>query len=149
MYNLRVPMPIPRTANAQFFNGRYIDDFLNRIVLHASQAGETDLDKMVKYIIDYSSDQVKDIVLYMDEFNLDKLTTLKWKSAKEALYSLFSSTDKPKEYTKEELKDFCKQRSAKPNFVKQSEVEKYLRDFIAIASSLKKHGTITEKQYDY
>ena len=76
MYNLRVPMPILRSANAPFFNGRYINDFLNRIVLHASQAGETDLDQMVKYILDYSSDQVKDIIIYMDKFDLDKATTL-------------------------------------------------------------------------
>ncbi|KAE9401200.1 hypothetical protein BT96DRAFT_992253 [Gymnopus androsaceus JB14] len=84
MYNLQVPMPIPCTTKTQFFNGQYIEDFLNQIVLHASQAGETDLDKMVKYLMDYSSNQVKDIIIYMDEFDLDKLATLKWKSAKDS-----------------------------------------------------------------
>ncbi|KAJ3871212.1 hypothetical protein F5051DRAFT_341238 [Lentinula edodes] len=142
-------MPIPRTANAPFFNGRYIDDFLNRIVQHANQAGETDLDSMVKYILDYSSDKVKDTIIYMDEFDVDKAQTLKWINAKAALYNLYGSTDKPKEYSEEELKEFCKQSSAKSNFVKLSEVESYLRDFVAIASSLKKRGLITEKRYDY
>lgn len=77
MYNPCVPMPIPRTAGAPSFNGRYIDDFLNRIILHANQAGETDQDAMVKYILYYSSDQVKDTIINMDEFDVDNPQTLK------------------------------------------------------------------------
>ncbi|KIK50402.1 hypothetical protein GYMLUDRAFT_65281 [Collybiopsis luxurians FD-317 M1] len=136
MYNLWVPMPIPRTQNAPFFNGRYIEDFLNRIVQHATQAGETDLDKMVKYILDYSSDIVKDTIINMDEFNIDSPYALKWSAAKAALYSLYGTMDKPKEYTEEELKEF---------FIRH----RNYRDFISIGASLKKRGTITEKQYDY
>jgi hypothetical protein len=147
MYNLRVPMPIPRTQNAPFFNGRYIEDFLNRIALHASQAGEIDLDASVKYIIDYSSDKVKDTIIHMDEFDTDK--TLTWANAKKALYRLYGSTDKPKEYTEEEVKEFCREKSAKPAFTKLSEVESYYRDFIGIAASLKKRKLITDKKFDY
>lgn len=149
MYNLQVFMPIPRTTNAPFFNGRYIDDFLNRITLHASQAGETDLDSMVKYIVEYSSDQVKDMIINMDEFDVDRPQNLKWGDAKQALHSLYGSTDKPKEHSEEELKEFCRQQSAKSSFSKLSEVESYLHDFVGIAASLKKRGMITAKRYDY
>ncbi|KAJ3847574.1 hypothetical protein EV368DRAFT_68997 [Lentinula lateritia] len=97
---------------------------------------------MVKYILDYSSDKVKDTIIYMDEVDVDKSQNLKWAKAKAALYNLYGSTDKPKEYSEEELKEFCKRSSAKSNFVKLSEVE-------TIAASLKKCGLITDKCYDY
>ncbi|KAJ3816580.1 hypothetical protein F5880DRAFT_231759, partial [Lentinula raphanica] len=148
LYNLRVPMPIPRTPSAPLFNGRYIDDFLEQIILHATQAGETDKNKMVKYIVSYSSDQVKDTIRFMDEFDLDN-PAISWEAAKDALKSLYGSRDKPTEYTEEELKEFCKERSAKFSFSKLSDIENYYRDFIAIATSLKKKGTITEKEFNY
>lgn len=149
MFNLKVPMPIPRTANAPFFNGRYIDDFLNRILLHANQAGESDRDQMVKYILDYSSDQVKDTITDMDQFNIDAPQTLNWQKAKDALHGLYGSTDKSKRYTEEELKEFCRQSSAKSSFSKLLDVKTYYRDFVGIAASLKKRGLITEKCFDH
>ncbi|KAJ3740280.1 hypothetical protein DFH05DRAFT_1529593 [Lentinula detonsa] len=148
LYNLRTPMPIPRTPSAPLFNGRYIEDFLEQIILHATQAGESDKDRMVKYMVSYSSDQVKDTIRFMDEFDLDG-PSLSWDVAKEVLKSLYGSRDKPTEYTEEELKEFCKERSAKSNLSKLSDIEKYYRDFIAIATSLKKKGIITEKTFNY
>ncbi|KAJ3749851.1 hypothetical protein DFH05DRAFT_1517963 [Lentinula detonsa] len=145
LYNLRVPMPIPRTPSAPLFNGKYLNDFLEQIVLHANQAGETDKDQMVKYILSYSSDLVKDTIRFMDEFDTTN-TSITWDKAKEALRSLYGSYDKPTDYTQEELKEFCKDQSAKSLFSKNSEIELYYRKFIAIASSLKKKGTITDKE---
>ncbi|KAJ3749720.1 hypothetical protein EV360DRAFT_26253, partial [Lentinula raphanica] len=109
-------------------------------------AGILDKNELVKYIIEYSSDQVKDLILYMDEFDLDG--TVSWDAAKEALNTLYGSSDKPKEYTEEELKEFCRERAAKPMFTRTLDVEEYLRSYVAIAASLKKRELITEKQYN-
>ncbi|KAJ4476442.1 hypothetical protein C8J55DRAFT_431328 [Lentinula edodes] len=139
-------MPIARTQNAPFFNGRYIEDFLGRVKQHGANAGIVNEDELVKYIVEYSSDKVKDLILYMDEFDAD--TKVTWKAAKEALITLYGSSDKPKEYTEEELKEFCRERSAKPSFSKASDIEDYLRAFVAIAASLKKRTVISEKEYN-
>lgn len=147
MFNLRVPMPIPRTQNALFFNGRYIDDFLSRIVQHGAMAGITNADELVTYIVDYSSDMVKDLIINMDEFDPDSMTKT-WNAAKEALKTLYSSSDLPKEYTEEELKEFCHDRSIKYSFSKLSDVDDYLRAYVGIAASLKKRKVITDKEYD-
>ncbi|KAJ3745973.1 hypothetical protein DFH05DRAFT_1458361 [Lentinula detonsa] len=148
LYNLRVPMPIPRTPSAPLFNGKYLNDFLEQIILHANQAGETNKDQMVKYILSYSSDLVKDTIRFMDEFDPTN-TSITWDNAKDALRSLYGSYDKPTDYTQEELKEFCKDQSAKSPFSKNSEIKSYYREFIAIASSLKKKGTITDKEANY
>ncbi|KAJ3924999.1 MAG: hypothetical protein NXY57DRAFT_907584 [Lentinula lateritia] len=103
-------------------------------------------DELVKYIVEYSLDKVKDLILYMDEFDADSKVT--WKAAKEVLITLYGSSDKPKEYTEEELKEFCRERSAKPSFSKASDIEDYLRAFVAIAASLKKCTVISEKEYN-
>ncbi|KIK53740.1 hypothetical protein GYMLUDRAFT_250070 [Collybiopsis luxurians FD-317 M1] len=147
-FNLRVPMPIPRTQNAPFFNGRYLEDFLKLIIQHGANAGITDANKLVRYIIDYSSDKVKDNIIYLDEFDLDKTPKPTWNLAKEALTLLYSATDKPKDYTEEELKAFCREKAAKQSFSKVSDVENYLRDFIAIAASLKKRKILSTEEYN-
>ncbi|KAJ3739185.1 hypothetical protein DFH05DRAFT_1530459 [Lentinula detonsa] len=148
LYNLRVPMPIPRTPSAPLFNGKYLDDFLEQIVLHANQAGETEKDRMVKYILSYSSDMVKDTIRFMEEFD-PKKSDPSWTDARNALLSLYGSYDRPTDYTVEELKEFCRDQSAKSSFAKTSDIEVYYRDFIAIASSLKKKGAVTEKEVNY
>ncbi|KAJ3991203.1 hypothetical protein F5050DRAFT_1812816 [Lentinula boryana] len=147
VYNLRVPMPIPRTRDAPHFNGRYIGDFLNRIVQHGAYAGITNTDELVNYIVEYSSDKVKDLILYMAEFD-PEVQGKTWKEAKAALYSLYGTIDKPKEYTEEEMISFCREQSAKSTFVKTSEIESYYRAFIPIAASLKKQGLITDNQFN-
>ncbi|KAJ3792196.1 hypothetical protein GGU11DRAFT_750380 [Lentinula aff. detonsa] len=147
VYNLRVPMPIPRTRDAPHFNGRYIGDFLNRIVQHGTYAGITNTDELVNYIVEYSSDKVKDLILYMAEFD-PEVQGKTWKEAKAALYSLYGTIDKPKEYTEEEMISFCREQSAKSTFVKSSEIESYYRAFIPIAASLKKQGLITDNQFN-
>ncbi|KAJ3743875.1 hypothetical protein DFH05DRAFT_1524882 [Lentinula detonsa] len=148
LYNLRPPMPIPRTPSAPHFNGWYINDFLEQIVLHATQSGETDKSQMVKYIITYSSDQVKDTIRFMDQFDPNN-PNVSWEAAKEALMNLYGSRDKPTEYSEDELREFCRDRSAKSTLSTIADIEKYYRDFIASATSLKKKGIITEKKFDY
>ncbi|KAE9387217.1 hypothetical protein BT96DRAFT_1005328 [Gymnopus androsaceus JB14] len=132
VYNLRVPMPIPRTQDAPHFNGQYIGDFLNCIIQRGAYAGITNADNLVNYIVEYSSDKVKDLILYMAEFDPDTL----WYD------------DKPKEYTEEEMISFCRDQSAKSAFTKSAEIEAYYRAFIPIAASLKKQGIITDNQFN-
>ncbi|KAJ7118332.1 hypothetical protein C8R44DRAFT_790584 [Mycena epipterygia] len=68
---LRVPMPIPGTQNAPYFNGKYLSDSLAIVVQHGANAGITDLDLLVPYILQYSSDRVKDYIRYSPEFDPD------------------------------------------------------------------------------
>ncbi|KAJ3736025.1 hypothetical protein DFJ43DRAFT_1221229 [Lentinula guzmanii] len=148
LYNLRPTMPIPRTPSAPHFNGWYIEDFLQQIVLHATTAGETDMDRMVKYIVMYSSDQVKETIRYMPFFNADDPNAT-WETAKEVLKRLYGTRDKPTEYTEDELKDFCRDRAAKSSYTRLEDLEKYYRDFIAVATSLLSKEQITENKYNY
>ncbi|KAJ3994436.1 hypothetical protein F5050DRAFT_1696149 [Lentinula boryana] len=141
-------MPIPRTPSAPHFNGWYIEDFLQQIILHATAAGETDQNQMVKYIVMYSSDQVKETIRYMPFFNADN-PNASWETAKEVLKRLYGTRDKPTEYTEEELKEFCRDCAAKSSFNKLEELEKYYRDFIAVATSLLSKEQITENKYSY
>ncbi|KAE9391569.1 hypothetical protein BT96DRAFT_945264 [Gymnopus androsaceus JB14] len=147
VYNLWVPMPIPRTRDAPHFNGQYIGDFLNCIIQHGAYAGITNADNLVNYIVEYSSDKVKDLILYMAEFDPD-VTGKIWNNAKAALYRLYGTIDKPKEYTEEEMISFCRDQSAKSAFTKSSEIEAYYRAFIPIAVSLKKQDLIMDNQFN-
>ncbi|KAJ3740104.1 hypothetical protein DFH05DRAFT_1529390 [Lentinula detonsa] len=148
LYNLRPTMPIPRTPLAPHFNGWYIEDVLQQIILHATAAGETDQNQMVKYIVMYSSDQVKETIRYMPFFNADN-PNASWETAKEVLKRLYGTRDKPTEYTEEELKEFCRDCAAKSSFNKLKDLEKYYRDFIAVATSLLSKEQITENKYSY
>jgi len=91
---------------------------------------------------------VKDTIRFMDEFDLTN-SSITWDDAKAALVRLYGSYDKPTEYTEEELREFCREQSAKSSFIKSSNVENYYRDFVAISASLKKNGTISDKAVQY
>ena len=146
--NLQVPMPIPRMANAPYFDGRYINDFLQLIVQHGSTAGTTDLDTLVTYILQYSSDDVKDTIRYMPEFD-DDVAGKKWDDAKKMLIVLYGSLDTPKKTHEEELKDYCKVSSQKPEFADKKAVNAYNRGFQKLAAPLVKNALITEKQKNF
>jgi hypothetical protein len=145
---LRIPMPIPRTANAPYFNGTYVTDFLSLVTQHATNAGITDFDNVVSYIYQYSSDEVKDIIRYMPEFDPD-VTNKTWNNAKTALVALFGSTDEPPKVNEDHLKKYCRESSERPAFASKQEVDKYNQGFQKLAAPLLKQGVITEKQRDY
>ncbi|KAJ6614192.1 hypothetical protein B0H10DRAFT_2221501 [Mycena sp. CBHHK59/15] len=79
-------MPIPRTPNPPYFNGKYLTDFLTVLVQHGVNAEITDADAdaLVLYILQYSSDEVKDLIRYVPEFDPDEPSKT-WRAAKETL----------------------------------------------------------------
>ncbi|KAJ7782932.1 hypothetical protein B0H16DRAFT_1709763 [Mycena metata] len=130
---LRIPMPIPGTVNTPYFNGKYLSDFLLILVQHGSNAGIQDLDDLVPYIVQYSSDEVKDIIRYTPEFDTNNKKTF----------------DQAKNYTEEMLREFCREHNAKSLFKNKVQIETYLKDFMKLARPLVKQTKITNKQRDY
>ncbi|KAJ6474126.1 hypothetical protein C8R45DRAFT_1160278 [Mycena sanguinolenta] len=145
---LQVHMPIPGTANAPYFNGKYPSDFLEVLVQHGANAGITDLDNLVPYIVQYSSDEVKDLIRYMPEFDPDE-TGKTYAAAKTQLLLLFGQSDQPPNYTETMLREFCREHSAKSPFKNKVQIETYLKEFMKLAGPLTKQKKITAELRDY
>ncbi|KAJ7135550.1 hypothetical protein C8R44DRAFT_609521 [Mycena epipterygia] len=141
-------MPIPRTPNAPYFNGKYLTDFLTVLIQHGTNAGITDLDLLVPYILQYSSDQVKDLIRYLPEFDPDE-NNKTFKEAKETLQLLYGQADEPPNFTEAMLQEFCRESSAKSPFKDKQAIETYHQEFMKIAGPLKKRSKITKEQRDY
>ncbi|KAJ7078163.1 hypothetical protein B0H15DRAFT_789135 [Mycena belliarum] len=141
-------MPIPRTPNAPYFNGKYLSDFLTVLIQHGANAGITDLDLLVPYILQYSSDEVKDLIRYLPEFDPDE-SGKTFKKAKESLQLLYGQADEPPNYTESMLREFCREQSAKSSFKDKKHIETYHKEFMQIAGPLVKRSKITSKQRDY
>ena len=146
--SLRVPMPIPRTANAPYFDGPYVNDFLQLIIQHGANTGITDCDDLVTYIVQYSSDHVKDIICFMPEFD-EEVTNKKWDDAKKMLVALYGSLDIPPKTNEEDLKDYCRANSICPEFADKQAVDAYHRGFQKLAAPLMKNGLLTEKAKNF
>ncbi len=121
---LLYPMPIPGTANAPRFNGRFTKDYLGLIVQHGTSAGITDKDDLVDYIYQYSSDEVKEVIRYIPELDIDEKSKT-WATAETKLLQLYRVGDEPPKISLDALKDFCKRQSAKSSFTTTLEVETY------------------------
>ncbi|KAJ7810398.1 hypothetical protein B0H13DRAFT_1621122, partial [Mycena leptocephala] len=145
---LLVPMPIPRTQNAPLFNGRYVNDFLSLIAQHGANAGITNKDELVPYILQYSSDRVKDMIRYDPAFDPD-VAGKTWKDAKAGLTMLFGHADEAPDYNEAMLREFCQERNAKSPFSTKEEIEIYVQEFSQIAGPLVKKSKITDKERDF
>ena len=140
-------MPIPGTANAPSFNGRYPWDFLLKIELHGRAAGIVDKDLLVDYIYDYSTDDTKAQIRYLPEFD-QEVTGKTWADAKTMLIALYGSSDALPRVTEAQLTEFCTEQSAKAPFPNKKTLENYYRNFLALATPLVKNNDITEKARD-
>ncbi len=140
-------MPIPGTANAPSFNGRYPRDFLSKIELHGRAAGIVDKDLLVDYIYDYSTDDTKAQIRYLPEFDREVIGKT-WADAKTMLIALYGSSDAPPRVTEAQLTEFCADQSSKAPFANKKALENYYRNFLAIAAPLVKSSDITEKARD-
>ncbi|KAJ7244539.1 hypothetical protein C8J57DRAFT_1525011 [Mycena rebaudengoi] len=145
---LLVPMPIPRTPQAPHFNGKYVTDFLTLITQHGVNAGISNKDELVPYIVQYSSDQVKDLIRYLPQFDPDE-TGKTWVKAKEELTLLYGHAEETPDYSEQVLRDYCQEQSAKSPFSNKLEVETYYRGFALIAGPLIKKSQITEVQRNF
>ncbi|KAJ7648673.1 hypothetical protein DFH06DRAFT_1423371 [Mycena polygramma] len=144
---LLVPMPVPRTPNAPYFDQRGVTDFLNLILQHGSNAGIDDPDELVSFIVRYSSDRVREVIQYIPEIDIDEPNRT-WKAAREQLLLLYGSSDQ-RRVSESELIEFCRQQSAKSPYHTKQDIEQYLRDFQWIAAPLLKQHDITAKQRDF
>ncbi|KAJ7810067.1 hypothetical protein B0H14DRAFT_3757972 [Mycena olivaceomarginata] len=145
---LLIPMPIPRTPNATYFDERGVRAFLTLILQHGSCAGITNADELVSFIVRYSSDRVRAVIQYIPELDEDTPNRT-WSAAEQQMLLLYGSSDEPRCVSEQELLEFCREQSAKPPFRSKFEVEQYLRNFQYIAAPLLKQQDITIAQRDY
>ncbi|KAJ7168842.1 hypothetical protein C8R46DRAFT_1218227 [Mycena filopes] len=144
---LLTPMPIPRTPNAPYFDERGVRTFLQLILQHGLNAGITDADELVTFIVRYSSDRVREVIKYIPELD-DDVPNRTWKSAQQQMLLLYGSDDEDRRTTERELIEFCQEQSATSPFRTKVEVEQYLRRFQYIAAPLLKQREITTAQRD-
>ncbi|KAJ6546026.1 hypothetical protein DFH09DRAFT_1321269 [Mycena vulgaris] len=145
---LLIPMPVPRTSNAPYFDGKGVRAFLNLILLHGANAGITDADALVDFIVRYSSDRVRAIIQYHEELDPDEPNRT-WAKAHEQMLLFFGCSDEDRRCTEQELLDFCREQSAKPPFGTKLEIEQYLHGFQYIAGPLMKAREITTAKRDF
>ncbi|KAJ7713879.1 hypothetical protein B0H16DRAFT_1702253 [Mycena metata] len=145
---LLIPMPIPRTPNAPYFDERGVRDFLALILQYGSNAGITNPDALVSYIVRYSSDRVREVIQYVPELD-DDTPNRTWAAAQDQMLLLYGSHDEERRSTERDLIEFCRTQSAKSPYRSKFEVEQYLRGFQFIAAPLLKRREITTAQCDY
>ncbi|KAF7349936.1 hypothetical protein MVEN_01294400 [Mycena venus] len=145
---LLVPMPVPRTPNAPYFDERGVRAFLDLILLHGSNAGITNADTLVTFIVRYSSDRVREVIRYIPELD-DDTPNRTWMAACEQMLLLYGSLDDDRHVSEWELVEFCREQSAKSPFRTKLEIEHYLRNFQFIAAPLLKQKDITIPQRDF
>jgi hypothetical protein len=141
-------MPIPRTPNAPYFDEHGVRNFLALILQHGSNAGITDPDELVTFIVRYSSDRVREVIQYIPELD-DDTPDRTWAAAREQMLLLYGFSDEERRVYERELIEFCRRQSAKSPYRTKSEIEQYLRDFQWIAAPLLKQQDITIAQRDF
>ncbi|KAJ7705641.1 hypothetical protein B0H16DRAFT_1901798 [Mycena metata] len=144
----RVPMPIPRTPHAPYFDEREVRHFLHLILQNGSNAGIIDADELVTFIVRYSSDRVREIIRYIPELD-DDTPNRTWSAAEQQMLLLYGSSDEERRSTERELIEYCRIQSAKSPYRTKIEVEQYLRGFQFIAAPLLKQREITTAQCDF
>ncbi|KAJ7182565.1 hypothetical protein C8R43DRAFT_869195 [Mycena crocata] len=145
---LQVPMPSSRSAGAPRFEGKEVTSFLTSIVQHGGNAGITDIDELVPYILQYSSEPIRSLIRYMPEFDPES-TGKTWSAAKDQLLLLYGHSERVPDYTETMLRDFCEKQSAKPSFTNMADIEVYYRSFAQIAVPLIKKSKISAKERDF
>ena len=148
MTTLQVPMPVPRTANAPHFNKQHVRHFLELIEQHGTNAGITDNDKLVPYILKYSSDQVKKTIRFLPEFDPEEANKT-WAKAKEALIDLYGASEEIPTQTLEDLKKFCRERSGRQPFKSREEVDEYRQEFTTLSAHLVKLKRVSEDERNF
>ncbi|KAJ7934114.1 hypothetical protein B0H13DRAFT_1591810 [Mycena leptocephala] len=141
-------MPSARSSGAPRFDGKEVTAFLTSIVQHGVNAGITDLDNLVPYILQYSNDEVRTLIRYMPEFDPEKIGKT-WSRAKAQLLLLYGHSERVPDYTESMLKDYCEKQSAKSSFTNMLDIEQYYRGFSQIAVPLVKKSRISEKERDF
>ncbi|KAJ7692699.1 hypothetical protein B0H17DRAFT_1282711 [Mycena rosella] len=137
---------VPDRTNPFFFSGAHREGAV--LIQHGANAGITDADQLVPYIVQYSSDKVKGLIRYLPEFDPDEPNKT-FTAAKQELQLLFGQADEPPNYTESMLRDFCRDQSAKSPYTNKNQIETYHQEFTQIAGPLFKKAKITKEQRDY
>ncbi|KAJ6488729.1 hypothetical protein DFH09DRAFT_937143 [Mycena vulgaris] len=141
-------MPAARSPGAPRFDGKEVTAFLTNLVQQGANAGITNLDDLVPYILQYSTDEVRSLIRYAPDFD-PEVTGKTWPAAKAELLLLYGHSERVPDYTETMLKDYCQKQSAKSSFTNMSEVETYYRGFAQIAIPLIKKSRITPTERNF
>ncbi|THV01501.1 hypothetical protein K435DRAFT_655246 [Dendrothele bispora CBS 962.96] len=143
-----VPMPIPGASGAPVFNGDRASDFLVLVEQLGTQAGITDKDLLVEWIVRYSTIDVHDTIQWMEQFDPDE-DDKTWEAAAECLKSLYASRDKAPQVTRKDLENFCKHTSENTEFTSSDDVDNYRIKFSKFSAPLVKNKKITREERNY
>ncbi|KAJ3765220.1 hypothetical protein FB446DRAFT_655560 [Lentinula raphanica] len=141
-------MPVPGMPDAPKFEGKETREFLEQIEAHGMRAGITDPNRLVDYIVRYSSRSIKNDIRFMPEFDTE-IEGKTWEAACRMLLQMFSAHEEPPELTIRDLEDSCILWSNEEPIVKRSDVDKYQRKFFSIAAPLLKQKLLTVEMKGY
>jgi hypothetical protein len=136
-------MPIPRTPGAPYFDERGVRAFLDCILQHGSNAGITNADELVSFLV-----RVREVVQYIPEIDPDE-PNRSWSAAREQMLLLYGSSDEERRASERDLIEFCREQSAKSPYRSKLAIQQYLHDFQFIAAPLVKQQEITIAQRDF
>ncbi|KAJ3749821.1 hypothetical protein EV360DRAFT_56727 [Lentinula raphanica] len=145
---LIMPMPVPGMPDAPKFEGKDTREFLEQIEAHGMRAGITDPNRLVDYIVRYSSRSIKNDIRFMPEFD-PEIEGKTWDEASKMLLQMFSAHEEPPEITMRDLEDSCILWSNEEPIMKRSDVDKYQRKFFSIAAPLLKQKMLTNELKGY
>ncbi|KAJ3718869.1 hypothetical protein C8R42DRAFT_560380, partial [Lentinula raphanica] len=141
-------MPVPGMPDAPKFEGKDAREFLEQIEAHGSRAGITDQDKLVDFIVRYSSRGIKTDIRFIPEFDPD-IENKTWEAAKKMLLQMFSAQEEPPEVSIRDLEDSCIVWSTDEPFTKKADVDRYQQKFFSIAAPLLKQEMLTTNLKGY
>ncbi|EKM51436.1 uncharacterized protein PHACADRAFT_129400 [Phanerochaete carnosa HHB-10118-sp] len=140
---LALPLPLPSSKDAPYFNGRRVKVFLETIEYVGKSAGYGKA-QWPSLILRYSSSEVKK-TLAKEE---DVLNGTDWDAAKERLLFYYESSSSSKRCTPKKLKDFVS-KSSKKKITSRQQVDRYHRRFSKKAGKLVDDKKITQAESDY
>ncbi|KAJ3764573.1 hypothetical protein FB446DRAFT_796006 [Lentinula raphanica] len=143
-----IPMPVPGMPDAPKFEGRDTREFLEQIEAHGLRAGIADKDKLVDYIVRYSTPKVRSGIRYLPEFDPEEEDKT-WDEAKKMLMQMFSAQDEPPEVSIRDLEDSCIVWATAEPFTRKAEVDRYQQKFFTIAAPLIKQKLLTKNLKGY
>ncbi|KAJ3831351.1 hypothetical protein F5878DRAFT_667646 [Lentinula raphanica] len=143
-----MPMPVPGMPDAPKFEGRDAKEFLEQIEAHGHRAGITDQDRLVDYIVRYSSRSIRSDIRFMPEFDAE-VENKTWSAAKRMLLQMFSAHEEPPDVSIRDLEDCCILWSNEEPLAKKADLDRYQRRYFSIVAPLLKQNALTNELKGY
>ncbi|KAJ3765183.1 hypothetical protein FB446DRAFT_655593 [Lentinula raphanica] len=141
-------MPVPGMPDAPKFEGRDAKEFLEQIEAHGHRAGITDQDRLVDYIVRYSSRSIRSDIRFMPEFDAE-VENKTWSAAKRMLLQMFSAHEEPPDVSIRDLEDCCILWSNEEPLSKKADLDRYQRRYFSIVAPLLKQNALTNEMKGY